>query len=451
MSSSKRLLLLYAGDTYKLSSLIIRRVLLTKPTTVQAFREKTRQLLLDHGAAQSSSSQSQKNITAIKLLEWDREWNLMQYYGLQEYARRWWVSSKKSSWSFSSIAGSSINTSGAADIQHQHRTITSSKQQQNVARVAFMITSEQRYKLSTNLGYTKSEIKSFKPIQALLLLEHNVQRNGGDFRIKLKELMEENDRAMASNMQHQHGDQSNKQTADEKEVVAPQQQNSVLPEETQRMRVKADVASALLLSSSSSSSRDGSDNKRVDDEVVAKSREKEDIWIESNDIVVVANDTLVAENYIPEAVNDTPYPSSQLSSPPLKPVNLMNVTSNKSEELHMKPDVAAVILTSQQQQEQNLNNSEQQEQQIMIDEQEGHLSSEEVIEEEGTCWYEVVKKPSSTKEIEEHVIALFPTKKEALECVRIKHKFRRKDTAAVEDEQEEEEAVKFLVRRRWNA
>jgi hypothetical protein len=60
------------------------------------------------------------------------------------------------------------------------------------ARVAFMITSEQRHRLMTVLGYTSEDIRTLKPIDAHFLLEHSVKRNDpdDDYRVRLGVLME---------------------------------------------------------------------------------------------------------------------------------------------------------------------------------------------------------------------------------------------------------------------
>jgi len=68
------------------------------------------------------------------------------------------------------------------------------------ARVAFMITSEQRHRLMTVLGYTSEDIRTMKPIDAHFLLEHSVKRNDpeDDYRVRLGLLMEkENDRLVS--------------------------------------------------------------------------------------------------------------------------------------------------------------------------------------------------------------------------------------------------------------
>ena len=77
----------------------------------------------------------------------------------------------------------------------------------------------------------------------------------------------------------------------------------------------------------------------------------------------------------------------------------MNVSSTEAEDLHMKPDVAAVILSSHQQQDDD-DESVQQElhaNDVIIEED----SFEEEIEEDGTCWYEVLQLIPSTLQVEE--------------------------------------------------
>ena len=43
------------------------------------------------------------------------------------------------------------------------------------ARVAFMITAAQRQQLSAELGYTAGDIRSLKPLEALLILENQIK------------------------------------------------------------------------------------------------------------------------------------------------------------------------------------------------------------------------------------------------------------------------------------
>jgi hypothetical protein len=127
MTSKFKPVVLYATDFYKLSSLLVQRVLLTKPANLAAYKEKTKQLLLDQSRP---SSPSPPNLAAIKLLQWDKEFGLLKYYGIQEYVRTWFNSR-------SSI--SQATEQGGTSPKNNNSTS---------ARVAFMITSEQRQKLS---------------------------------------------------------------------------------------------------------------------------------------------------------------------------------------------------------------------------------------------------------------------------------------------------------------
>eukprot|EP00547_Thalassionema_nitzschioides_P015987 CAMPEP_0194253112 /NCGR_PEP_ID=MMETSP0158-20130606/29227_1 /TAXON_ID=33649 /ORGANISM="Thalassionema nitzschioides, Strain L26-B" /LENGTH=165 /DNA_ID=CAMNT_0038990725 /DNA_START=285 /DNA_END=778 /DNA_ORIENTATION=+ len=51
------------------------------------------------------------------------------------------------------------------------------------ARVAFMITKDQREALTIQLGYSKDQIKKLKPIEALLILQHRVPPHGMEAKI----------------------------------------------------------------------------------------------------------------------------------------------------------------------------------------------------------------------------------------------------------------------------
>ena len=457
-SSITKRLLLYATDTYKLSSLILRNVLLIKPATLKSYQEKTRQVLLDSA---NKSSNSNNNVTAIKLLELDKELNLIQYYGIQEYTKRWWNSSI---WSYaSSITSFSSSSKDKKDIPQTSNKINSKKHNdKNVARVSFMITSKQRYILSTQLGYTTQDIRSFKPIEALLLIEHGIKRNeesnhdsnnDDSFRIKLKKLMKENDRLM--NIQHQQSSQqqqsveaegidtatptkhenanADKQVDESKPRI--EQSSTISPEISQQIHVKPDVAAALL-------SVDGD----VTNHEIVHSREiKEKKEDTATEIAICDATTEMIDNLSTvESVADTSAePSAVVSDTTTtapKPVSLVTVSSTEAEDMHMKPDVAAVILSSHQQRQDD--NSAQQ--QLHVHEtviEEG--SSEEEIEEDGTCWYEVIQAiPSSSTasggEENEQVVALFPTKKEALE-------FRKQSLNRAKG------GENCLVRRRWNA
>eukprot|EP00986_Skeletonema_menzelii_P003033 scaffold893_cov154-Skeletonema_menzelii.AAC.6 len=416
MTSKFKALILYATDFYKLSSLLVKRVLLSKPVgNLAVYREKTKQLLFD----QSRPSASPNNVAAVKLLHLDKEFGLLQYYGVQEYARRW-MKSRSSSSSSPSIARASEQVQGG--------TAMKSNDNNNVARVAFMITSEQRQKLSVDLGYTQQDIRSFKPIEALLLIENNVTKTSSgneddaqyNFRDRLKELVDANEKLMAKQAPSSSGAAIEKER--ERMIEKPQ---TISPEDAEHVHVKADVAMALL-----------SAEKRNDPKVEGFPITKEEGSAEDkpiNDKEVTPAIALVDEDDAQKQESDdasikTGKAKDSETAPTPATFLSVKVTPNDSSELHMKPDVAAAFISSHLQKEES-----------SVGVSDVNENDEE--EEDGPGWYEVVMGSIDVDEKEEQedvVVALFATKKEALQCVDIK-----KRLASGKDK-------RFSVRRRWN-
>jgi len=410
-SSASQRFLLHATDTYKLSSLLFRNVLLTKPISLPSYREKSRQVILD----QSRSS----NVAAIRLLEWHRELNLMRYHGMPEYLRRCWSNitwrprfSFLSGFSPSSTAEAGAGTSSSSMPSVNSVDSDSSTGNKNVAKVAFMITSEQRRRLSVDLGYSQEDIRSFKPIEALLLLENGVKMEISgdeiyDFRAKLDELLKENERLI--NEEYEQGHQSSEgagefgktKQIDREESV----HRSVSPEAAQNMHLKPDVAMALL-----SAENDGTSCLPPTDaphhlNPISDSHN-------GNENHTALDSTLSGESFPSVSPSSTtesplaktkPHPSSFTSN------QTVNITSTDSETLAMKPDIAAVYLTAKQNQTQKNNDH-------FVDHGDNEHSDNEDDE---SSWYEIVEKISDSDD-GGRVVALFPTKKEALEYVRIK-------------------------------
>jgi hypothetical protein len=383
---AKRLVL----DTFTLSSLFLRRVLLAQPQV--AFREKTRELLISQSrlsnaepSAELNGFNREANLAAIKLLEWDKEWNLLRYYGLQEYGKRWW--GKRSN--------------AAIDV--------STKNTRNTAQVAFMITSEQR-KVLGEQGYSAEDIRSFKPIEALLLVKHSVQKESDapnyDFRLKLKELIDENDRLVTA-------EQSTKIVKTMDVTVTSQETNNVLsyhlsPEDAQQAHAKADVALALL------------NADKCEGQFAIDSLQTENKMLDIMSEYTRNNDQTVDSSAM--SFTSKSDVSSQHTLSKLEPV----VRPSDSQELHMKPDIAAAYLRSQ------LSNKIHQHTEVDLD-------KDEITDE--PCWYEVLEVHDNN---DEQIIALFSSKKEASECAQIKESF-----SARRDQNKGAKST-FIVRRRWN-
>ncbi|KAL3802642.1 hypothetical protein HJC23_011966 [Cyclotella cryptica] len=404
-----------ALDAYTLSSLFVRRVLLTKPATLAAYREKTRELLLHQSRLPSSASSTaspspitntiKPNLAAVKVLEWEKEWNLMRYYGLQEYGRRLWSSRISSNDAKNNTGGDSSG-----------------------AQIAFMITSEQRQVLSNELGYSAEDIRSFKPIEALLLVKNSVKKESDeptyDFRTKLRELVDEKDRLMKAEHERARQKVAENVYFDRDDVSSNNLNNirSLSPEDAERAHAKPDVAMALM------SAQIG------EQENLSQSELNEFKMDEENHSEASKKGEHVETSIVP-STSDAALISSPVTTT-LEPV----VTPCDSEQLHMKPDVAAAFIGAQQE--------KQIEQQIVVDlDQDDEANT-------GPCWYEVVEvisdnsKPTALRNDENvkevRVIALFSTKKEAAECARIKESFRGRG------KQNEQLESSFLVRRRWN-
>ena len=375
-------------DTCNLASLFLRQVILTKPIALDAYREKTRELLLVQ-SRQSVTAPSGSNLAAVKLLEWNKEWSLVKYYGIQEYGRRRW--------------GSKSNPPSVRDSDNK-----------KTAQIAFMITSDQRRAL-TELGYSSIEIRSLKPIEALLLVRNSVKRETStpnyDFKERLKELVEENDKLSRADELKRPKTVSMKHGEAIENHASTFKQNKTLnlsPQDAERYHVKPDVALALLNIDTPEKHGDIVQPSPLED---SKMRDKHCNEL-GNDTVATATNHLSAS------------PKAEVTSS--KPDT--TVRPQDSQKLHVKPDVAAAYLKAHQTkdiEQQSLENLDKDEE-----------STER-------CWYEVLEVNSKTQQ--EQIIALFSTRKEALDCVQIKESFRARSNTKVTPK-----SSSLIVRRRWN-
>ena len=135
------------------------------------------------------------NSVAASLLRADRELGLVRYHGLYGYVERaGGVRSLLLRLPPPPGAGAGAGADpgrdgrggggdggGAAEGDGEGRT---------KARVAFMITAAQRSELSAGLGYGDDEIRKLRPLEALLILQHQV---GPGNEAKVRRLVEDND------------------------------------------------------------------------------------------------------------------------------------------------------------------------------------------------------------------------------------------------------------------
>jgi hypothetical protein len=463
MMLSYQRLLLYAADAYELSSILLRRVLLQRPTTaLSVYGERTRLILLEQSRLSPPPSShdhtARPNVAAIKLLQWDRELNLIRYHGAWEYARGGWFSSSDLlPWRRQILSGSSSPV--ARDERGREKDATGGEEMDaKVARVPFLITSEQRRRLSETLGYTSQDIRALKPIEAMMLLEHGVRRDdggggssgGGDYRTRLRALMEGSKRpaqvsrsgsvevatAIGCNLLEYNGDS----TIDIKHKYSA---------EAQRINAKPDVVMALR-SAEENNSIEGSD------EIAAACIMKEGEEFRICELTAVVDSRecegdektrwsrpilIDAKSSSPESkvggctsieTEDGSHDTEGVLSlaPPSRPPAYVDFASDSSELLRMKPDVAATILAS---------SSRHLPDKKSHQDERAECDQEEREDKSRLCWYEVIDVAGGNS-----VVALFQTKQEALECVRIKSatlRGRLGDKTSLYD-------ASYLVRRR---
>jgi hypothetical protein len=149
------------------------------------------------------------NIVAESALRFDREVGLMRYHGFGGYVtakggvRALLLPSDPSSGNttggfnltrflFGPPSGHGREASvRATDTGSGAAKSTDATSSAKKARVAFMITAAQRQKLSAELGYTAGDIRSLKPLEALLILEHKLRPGNEE---EVNRLVNENER-----------------------------------------------------------------------------------------------------------------------------------------------------------------------------------------------------------------------------------------------------------------
>ena len=338
----------------------------------------------------------------------------MMVIGIVEYVQRWWETKQ---WPFSS------RTFGSGSSGRSKTPNGSSGAEASVGRVAFMVTSRQREELATVLGYSAQDIRSFKPLEALLLLEHGIKKDSGDdYRVRLLELMEQEDRPRQSSPQN-----TSTPTADPDETGGDFPRNSTQQSVGLTKSEEVNTAPDAIIERGDTTRRSFPLSRQVVPGSALTSSAK------------ISNTPPVAKS--------TP---SAAISPPTADVT---VTPHDAEKLHAKPDVAAALLAAQRRPPEPPPPSRLAE----------SKAEEEDAGNDAPCWYEVVERvpsvstpngmrntPAGETQSREQVFALFSTRKEALECIRIKRSLRN-SAEKKSDVAGEAPDDRFLVRRRWNA
>ena len=138
-------------------------------------------------------AQQEGNITALRLLSWEKEWALMRYHGVVRYLQKapWWRSVALPGFvqrrrgflsgcrSMNSLVDAPISNGGSSqNSSNSDESTARSKQQEeesnnSVARVAFMVTSGMKMELQ-ELGYSVQQVRAMTPVTSSLVLQHQV-------------------------------------------------------------------------------------------------------------------------------------------------------------------------------------------------------------------------------------------------------------------------------------
>jgi hypothetical protein len=164
----------------------------------------------------------ESNQTATKILLADKEIGLLQYYGVTGYIReKKWLSFP----SFSSLTSSSspLESSSSPSLPN------GDKKPSKVAKVAFMVTSSMRAELTDRLGYDADQLRKLTPLQATLILEHDV--TSADQFERLPSLVQAHQDAVETEANRQRAEQEREQEAKSRVLANQQQQRDQQQEE----------------------------------------------------------------------------------------------------------------------------------------------------------------------------------------------------------------------------
>lgn len=177
MSSFTKVILRQVGAFSREALAISRHLYQTRPSSIT----ETRQLI--HKLAISTAPE---NTLSLAMLQIDKEIVHMQYHGIFNYI------TKKINFS--------VGT-GLKDQTSKRNLITKNENEKKKAKIAFMITRQQKLILSSSLGYPQDEIKRLKPLEAMIIIEHSIEHDAVDWRSRVATLVKENELILEKQMQ----------------------------------------------------------------------------------------------------------------------------------------------------------------------------------------------------------------------------------------------------------
>lgn len=135
-----------------------------------------------------SQARELNNPVALSALKLDREVGLVRYHGITGYLKEKDFTARRLLYGRGTTSAEGEEDSAAASPP-------------KTARVAFMITSTQKAELKERLGYEEAHIKKLTPLEATLILEHDVETH--DVATVERLVLEHNASLLQQQRQHQ--------------------------------------------------------------------------------------------------------------------------------------------------------------------------------------------------------------------------------------------------------
>ena len=150
-----------------------------RPTSIIQTQQILQQTVLNGASGTSATSNNASNSLAMTLVKVDKEIVYMKYEGLsQHFTKRFQDSSTMKRKMFNLLltadtcSTGATTTATASTSSSTNRSTNTSNQRK--ARIAFMITKQQKQILSQRFHYTPTMIKTLKPTEALLIIENGL-------------------------------------------------------------------------------------------------------------------------------------------------------------------------------------------------------------------------------------------------------------------------------------
>ena len=202
-------------DSFHIGSAFAREAspIVRRQTTQLTFGDAFRNVLV--------AEARQSNRVATNLLTVQQQIGLMRYHGLMGYWRQRQGALQ---------AAGNAPTPSSSDAEMSTAANDKSSEKENVAQVAFMITTAMRKELSENLSYTAENIKSLTPVDASLILHHQLKPE--EIEEKLPGLLEAH-RAEQERIAKLEEERQQEQQAKEAAEALAARQASVVPSSEQ--------------------------------------------------------------------------------------------------------------------------------------------------------------------------------------------------------------------------